>query len=228
MVDLQRLVDQGYRPCGRCAHLVAPGAECSRCPRALSPADRPGRSRRAPGRGAVATPSLGALGGLAALPGFVLDLRVLGTAVTQGSMEALAPGVVRHGSKEHARKLTVWRESITAEARARCGPGWVAANCPVRLDLVFTLARPKRLAAGMPPATRPDLDKLVRAVCDALSPVEGFKVLAEDSRIVGFGEGPEKTYAPPWHTHDLALPDPGVLVRVYPAVRAVSEAADAR
>jgi Holliday junction resolvase RusA-like endonuclease len=44
------------------------------------------------------------------------------------------------------------------------------------------------------PATKPDLDKLQRAVGDALCPSTGPGVLREDSRIVKW-LSPEKVYA---------------------------------
>lgn len=107
---------------------------------------------------------------------------VSGVPVSQGSMVALRNGHLRH-SKGAA--LTRWRALVfkAAYEAARGLNVDVPLDGPVRLRLVFVLPRPKRPRFWVP-AVKPDLDKLVRAVGDALCPSSGPRVLREDSRIV--------------------------------------------
>lgn len=163
------------------------------------------------------------MGGLSTLEGNTLWLVVHGTPVTQGSMSAVATGVVRH---HNSAKLKAWRDQITTEALREYGSSFTQITCPVQLDVVFTVPRPKTLrdtkgvvGAFVPPATKPDIDKLTRAVQDALSPreVKGqrrFKLLDEDSRIIGGSH--YKTYPRPGHVHPWALNRPGVVIRLSP------------
>lgn len=110
--------------------------------------------------------------------------RVEGTPVTQGSMVATRRGRgMRHTN--HAA-LTAWRNRITITAvnAARAAGVTIPIDQPVTVKAVFHLDRPKRPRFNIP-ATKPDLDKLQRAVGDALCPKNpALRVLAEDSRIV--------------------------------------------
>jgi crossover junction endodeoxyribonuclease RusA len=115
-----------------------------------------------------------------------LTIWIPGTPAPQGSLKA-----VRRGS--HARlvsdnKRTMpWRETIRTVLRAS-GHGHELLDCPVYVSLAFYFERLKShygkrgLSPSAPfaPTTKPDLDKLVRAVGDALTGV----VLWDDSRIV--------------------------------------------
>jgi Holliday junction resolvase RusA-like endonuclease len=136
--------------------------------------------------------------------------------VTQGSVDVPAPGVVKY-----SRELRDWRRQINTAAQKACGTNWEPANCPLLMSAVFTLPRPKSApkTRAVHAATKPDIDKLIRAVQDALSPADkkAFRVYTEDSRIVGYDIGPYKTYPAPLGTHDWALPEPGVTIAVTPA-----------
>lgn len=52
---------------------------------------------------------------------------------------------------------------------------------PVHLDVTFTMPRPKSAKAGARPATRPDLDKLLRSTKDALKTAGVYE---DDGRVV--------------------------------------------
>lgn len=105
---------------------------------------------------------------------------VAGTPVPQGSMRAFGSRIIQ------SPEVKAWRGEVTAEAlTAAEAAGWEEPwDGPCALDLVFFLPRPKRPRWPWP-AVRPDLDKLARAVMDALCPRDpDLRVLAEDSRVV--------------------------------------------
>jgi Holliday junction resolvase RusA-like endonuclease len=176
----------------------------------------------------------GAGGLLAGLPGGALVIRVPGVPVTQGSMNALpqrnrvtgapvlGPGgrqVVRqvHGN---AAALKPWRAAVAAAARTALAGGPPLAGA-AHVCAVFTLARPARhyrtgkhshvLRDDAPPrpvaAGKADLDKLLRAVFDALTDAGVWRddaAAAELGRVakVWCGEDPD------------AFPSPGALIIV--------------
>lgn len=105
---------------------------------------------------------------------------VAGTPVPQGSMRAFGSRIIQ------SPEVKAWRGEVTAEAlTAAEAAGWEELwDGPCALDLIFYLPRPKRPRWPWP-AVRPDVDKLARAVMDALCPRDpDLRVLAEDSRIV--------------------------------------------
>lgn len=81
---------------------------------------------------------------------------------------------------ESSKAVGPWRERIAEIARAEYRGDPVTG--PIRLSLSFVMPRPKSTPKrSTPPAVkRPDLDKLARAVGDALTKV----VWADDSQIV--------------------------------------------
>lgn len=103
-----------------------------------------------------------------------------GTPVPQGSHRVIGSRVIPD------KRLVAWRAEVTAEAlTAAEAAGWEEPwDGPCALDLVFYLPRPKRPRWPWP-AVRPDVDKLVRAVMDALCPRDpDLRVLGEDSRVI--------------------------------------------
>ena len=102
----------------------------------------------------------------------MISFVVAGTPVPQGSMR-LGRGRVFHDS----RTLGPWREAIAWSARA-AGEVQVL-DGPVRVDLAFTLKPPQKRVREHP-CVRPDVDKLARAVLDALEGV----CYANDSQVV--------------------------------------------
>ena len=124
------------------------------------------------------------------LPTLYLD--VPGTPVPQGSKIRNRWAGVR---ESNAAALDPWRGTITAHAQRACTQqGWTRAAGPVTVHATFRLPRPAghygtgrnantlRPAAPVVPATKPDLDKLVRAVLDAIT--AAGTVWADDARVV--------------------------------------------
>ncbi|MDN5759236.1 MAG: RusA family crossover junction endodeoxyribonuclease, partial [Tomitella sp.] len=175
-----------------------------------------------------------ALGGLKSLPEQCMWLVAKGDPVSQGSMRALAAGVIKH---EKGPKLRAWRDIITREALRASGDQWVPIAGPVTVHVTLTVPAPRRIstthvealdagsAPRCPPDKKPDVDKLLRAVQDALSPRDDkkkgeqvktlarrFKLLVDDSLVID--SCASKTYPRPMHTHPWALPWPGAVIRV--------------
>jgi Holliday junction resolvase RusA-like endonuclease len=114
----------------------------------------------------------------------VLRLTVYGTPAPQGSTKAFVPkGWKRPIITADCKRTKPWRQAIVDAVRADLGPAWVPLDCPCTLRVVFYLPRPasapKRV---MLPSKLPDLDKLVRAVGDALTAAGVWK---DDARVVG-------------------------------------------
>ncbi len=101
---------------------------------------------------------------------------VPGTPAPQGSKRHVGRGIL----VESSTALGPWRERVALQAHQHAhGELW---DCAVILDLAFVMPRPKSTPKlSTPPAIRkPDLDKLIRAICDALTDVW----ITDDSRIV--------------------------------------------
>ncbi|ANE05453.1 hypothetical protein [Corynebacterium crudilactis] len=176
-----------------------------------------------------------ALGELSRFEDCSLWIVAAGKPETQGSMKAVG-GVVKHSN---GKKLHAWRDTLTKEALRTVAGKWTALNIPVCLDVVLTVPAPAKLPPWnpletedstpprVPPMVPPDVDKLLRAVQDALSPRDNkkpgeieklrdrrFKLLVDDSRIID--SSARKTYPRPRHTHDWALDYPGAVLRISP------------
>lgn len=109
---------------------------------------------------------------------WLLDLFVAGVPAPQGSKAYYGKG----RSKEMSPGLESWREDIRrAVAQARDG------RAPIDEAVVMELrtVRPRPLSAPKtktPPAkTRPDVDKLLRGVCDAITSAGFWR---DDSQVV--------------------------------------------
>ena len=107
---------------------------------------------------------------------------VLGTPVPQGSARAFVRG--KHAVVTHDNAKTMpWRDSVRAHARKVVGPE-IEYPRPKAVHLSVQFVMPRRASApkrSTPPHTRkPDIDKLCRAVADALTGV----VYEDDSQIV--------------------------------------------
>jgi len=121
--------------------------------------------------------------------GYVVSFVVDGEPATQGSMRSLGKG--RPTIDSNRDKLEPWRATVAARAREAFGDRPPLAGA-VELDVAFVFARPKahyrtgRHAGELKPSApvycdkRPDLDKLLRAIGDALTGV----VLVDDGLIV--------------------------------------------
>jgi crossover junction endodeoxyribonuclease RusA len=115
---------------------------------------------------------------------------VHGVPAPQGSKTRLAHG----GMVESSAKVAPWRAVVTQAAAAAMPVDWAPRrDTPMSLYATFTMARPAshyrsgrnaellRDNAPQYPATRPDLDKLIRSTFDALTDAGA---LVEDSRVV--------------------------------------------
>ena len=129
----------------------------------------------------------------------VLRLTVPGIPVPQGSSRAFIRGGRAIVTSANAR-LRPWRSTVTAAA-AEAHKDAPPISGPVRVRLGFTFPRPAghfgkrglRSSAPAYPAVRPDLDKLVRAVLDALTE---SGCIRDDAQVVSlfagkvYGEAP--------------------------------------
>ena len=111
---------------------------------------------------------------------------VPGEPITEGSTRAFASGqrvVVTH---DRGRELDLWRLKVAHAAQAAAqDAGWEPRyDGPVAVTAAFFLPRPKSAKKRLVPHVKPDLDKLIRAVGDALAPYKQPGVLKDDSRIV--------------------------------------------
>lgn len=129
------------------------------------------------------TPSAAPVGEIRQLADPVLDVWVDGTAQPKGSKTA-----VRRGNKiiqieaadfNNDGALSAWTDAIAWKARTAWGPE-PALDEPVHVVAEFRMPRPgSHLKPWSYRRTKPDADKLLRAVLDALETAE---VLQQDSR----------------------------------------------
>ena len=103
---------------------------------------------------------------------------VPGTPAPQGSKNAYVRGG-RAVLVESSKKVPAWRAAVAEAATQNCGE---LIDGPVDLTIEFVLPRPKSWRKGRdePMTARPDVDKLARAVLDALTGI-AFK---DDSQVV--------------------------------------------
>lgn len=129
----------------------------------------------------------------------VISFTVPGKPAPQGSKRHVGRGILIESSRE----VGPWRERIALAAHnAMYVAGQPLLGGAVDVRLEFVMPRPKSTPRDTPAAIkRPDIDKLARAVLDAITSV----VIADDSQVVGLRA-----------TKRLALPDenPGVDVEV--------------
>jgi crossover junction endodeoxyribonuclease RusA len=131
-----------------------------------------------------------------------ITFRVASVPVPKGSMRAWVRG--KHAVLTSDNKgLKGWEAVVRAQAQAHVGqlePG------PLSVSLAFALPRTKSLPkrSERPHQTKPDLDKLARAVLDALTGV----AFNDDAQVTALGCS--KRYA-------LAGEQPGVLVSLQTA-----------
>lgn len=128
----------------------------------------------------------------------MIAFTVFGVAQPQGSAKAFMPKGARFPVvTSDNTNLKGWRQLVAAEASRALGGGrGQCTDGPVRVCVDFFLARPKALAKkDRAHTTRPDADKLARAVLDALTKV----LWLDDAQVVqlkvtkayaGHGESP--------------------------------------
>ena len=108
-----------------------------------------------------------------------IDLTVEGNPVPQGSFRHVGNGRIISANP----KLNAWRDTIAQQIATQTAHRLIEA--PIRLQLVFTLPRPKSvpISRRATPTTKPDLDKLTRAVMDAISLERYCQVIKDDSLV---------------------------------------------
>ncbi len=116
----------------------------------------------------------------------VITLDVTGEPVPQGSLRAFARNGRVMTIAGNAGRLERWRGDVRTAARQAMG-NRLPLTGPVALTVVFRFARPQshltskgEVRSGAPGYPRADLDKLQRAILDALT---GF-VYGDDSQVV--------------------------------------------
>ena len=105
-----------------------------------------------------------------------MKFTVPGQPVPQGSMSAVSRGSGVSMFHSNQAKLQAYRDAVAWSAKARLGEP-IEGGVQIRVD--FYVKRPQR-PKQVDPITKPDLDKLVRAVLDALTGV----CFADDSQVV--------------------------------------------
>jgi len=115
------------------------------------------------------------------------SIRVYGTPIPEGSLKAFAfrrkNGKLGTSLVHQNPSLESWRESI-ADAYKQRGGKFYDKHVPVEfVTLTFRMPKPKSVKRLMP-SVKPDLDKLIRGVLDALSDV----AYVDDGQVVRFIE----------------------------------------
>lgn len=109
--------------------------------------------------------------------GMAVTFTVAGEPVGQGQISHLGKG--RPAIHTNAARLLPWRQAIGWAARAAMH-GAAPFDCPVLMRAVFTMPARAKPKFTDHPAVPPDLDHLIRAVCDAVTGI----VVTDDARIV--------------------------------------------
>jgi Holliday junction resolvase RusA-like endonuclease len=107
-----------------------------------------------------------------------MAFQVFGDPVPQGSKRAF---VVKNRAvvvDDNKATLRSWRTAVVDAARAELN-GDAPDLGPVRITLMFFLRQPKRPKAAVP-ITKPDADKLARAVLDGMTDAGVFR---DDSQV---------------------------------------------
>lgn len=111
--------------------------------------------------------------------------RVMGKPVTQGSITAIpvkrksgrigAVAIHNHSDALYSQRIAIQHE-YTASS------GQLYTDSPIEIDMTFAFVRPKSVSVKKRPyhTVKPDVDKLVRAVLDALTNV----AYRDDSQVV--------------------------------------------
>jgi Holliday junction resolvase RusA-like endonuclease len=83
---------------------------------------------------------------------------------------------------EASKGVKVWRDTVTAQAQIEMiAYELQTIDQPVYLNLHFKLPRPKTATRPVP-SVKPDLDKLIRSTCDALTK---SGIYTDDALVVG-------------------------------------------
>jgi Holliday junction resolvase RusA-like endonuclease len=106
-----------------------------------------------------------------------IELFAEGSPVPQGSFRHVGNGRIIAANP----KLNSWRDSIATQIATQTTHRLIDGS--IRLQLVFTLPRPKSVTRPLPTARVGDIDKLVRAVMDAISLERYCQIIKDDSLV---------------------------------------------
>ena len=108
-----------------------------------------------------------------------IELFAEGSPVPQGSFRHIGQGRIIAANP----KLNSWRDSIATQIATQTPHRLIDGS--IRLELVFTLPRPKSVPTSLraTPTVKPDLDKLVRAVMDSISLERYCQIIKDDSLV---------------------------------------------
>ena len=108
-----------------------------------------------------------------------IQLTVEGNPVPQGSFRHVGNGRIIAANP----KLNTWRDTIAWQVAQQTHHRLIDGS--IRVDLVFTLPRPKSVPMSVRerPTVKPDLDKLIRSVLDAISLERYCQILLDDSYV---------------------------------------------
>lgn len=93
----------------------------------------------------------------------MIIFNVDGQPIPQGSMKVINGHVIH----SQGSALAAWRSAIALSAKSAGAKPHIE---PVEIELVFRMAKPRTVTRSEP-SVAPDLDKLIRAVLDALTAV---------------------------------------------------------
>jgi crossover junction endodeoxyribonuclease RusA len=129
------------------------------------------------------------------------SLRIVahGSPAAQGSKKAFVRGK-KVALVEMNEKLPGWRAAVEAAARLAAGPAWVPIDAAVSISGEIRLLKPRTTKYPDAPAGAPDLDKLQRAIGDALTK---SRVITDDARIVHWDI--RKVWAAPMPGADITI-----------------------
>ncbi len=133
----------------------------------------------------------------------ILEFDVVGLPSPQGSKRAF----VRNGRANLVEVAGValkdWRTTVTARAvEAARDVDWYVLEGPVAVEVLFRLPRPKSRPLDVWHAVRPDVDKLARAVLDAVS---SARLWVDDCQVADLRA---------WKRYETADALPGALIAV--------------
>jgi crossover junction endodeoxyribonuclease RusA len=132
----------------------------------------------------------------------MIEFSVHGQPQAQGNHRINRSGRIYDSNRE----LKEWRYNIAWAARLAMGAtDGVHFRGPVSVRVVFSLKPPKKWDGKSYPTKRPDIDKLMRAICDGMTEAG---VYADDSQVI-YSAG-LKVYVGQLD----ALDEPGILATV--------------
>lgn len=155
----------------------------------------------------------------------LLEFRVRGNPIAQPRPRAVMAGghariheLTRVKGQEHP--IVGWRQAVAQAARAALGH-FSPITVPVVVSALFLLPRPtgmvwkKRPMERSPHASRPDLDNLMKAVMDAMSPKRGAGAWVDDALVAGYGDVQKLYCEAGWGLGGQFIQEPaGALVQV--------------